>query len=546
MVIGHHSIFIFILGGTAFFLFGMSIASENLQNLAANQIRASIAKLSNRPILGVMAGIIITVIMQSSGAVTSMLVGLGTAGVITLPQVMGIIIGTGVGTTVTTQLLSLNVAVFGLPIFAVAFSIHFWTTRKSLSRVMQAVMGFGLMFWGLEVIGWGTADLKQTEFFTASLEHLRSNPMAMLAISAVFTAFVHSSAAVIGIAMAMASSHLITLNDAFYWVYGANLGTTATAIIAATGSNTIGRQVAWSHCFYKTLMVCLFYYLTPYMAQLIASDSPIRDVANAHLLFNAAGAIIFFPFIRPGAALIEKIFPPSAHEKEFTVKYLDRIHFESPSVVLAHAERECLRMADIVISMIKDSIRILDDDDTDLADDLRSRDNKVDLLNREISRFITKFIDNNDGVMHRQMVRLFSFASDLESAADVIDNSILDLARKKHSLKVEFSSEGWSELKGLHTAVMEVASLSVSCFQLQSKDLAAKVVFKKRVIRKMEKTMREAHIERLVQGRADTINTSSIHLDVLNDYRRVVGLLANHVYTFLRGTENFNVSRGED
>jgi phosphate:Na+ symporter len=536
----NHSILIMILGGTAFFLFGMNIASESLQNLASNRIRDIIAKLSSRPILGVFAGIVITVIMQSSGAVTSMLVGLGTAGVITLPQVMGIILGTGVGTTITTQLLSLNIAEWGLPLFAFSFAVYFTTNKKNLARVMQAIMGFGLMFWGLEVIGLGSAELKNVSIFTSSLDYLRANPIAMLLITAAFTALVHSSAAVVGIAMTMATAGLIDLNDAFYWVYGANIGTTATALMAASGSNTVGRQVAWSHCMHKVIMVALFYFATPYVSDLISTGVAARDVANAHLIFNLAGAILFYPFISHGAELIQAFIQPSAHEKEFSVKYLDRMNFESPSVILAHAERECLRMADIVNSMIRDSLRILKNNDTDLIDDLRARDNKVDLLNREISLFITKYMDNGDGTMHSQMVRLFGYASDLESAADVIDNSMIDLARKKHSLKVEFSDQGWKELESMHEAVMEVASLSASCFQIQDKELAAKVVFKKRVIRKMEKTMREAHIERLVAGRKETINTSSIHIDVLSDYRRVVGLLSNHVYMFLRDTPNLS------
>ncbi len=529
-----HNILVLILGGTAFFLLGMSIASENLQNLAANRIRDIIAKLADHPFYGLVAGVIITVLMQSSGAVTAMLVGLGTAGVVTLPQVMAIILGTGIGTTITTQLLSFNIAAMGLALFAVGFMIHFLTHRKTLSRVMKVIMGFGLMFWGLEVIDEGTKQLVENVLFKDVLVYMKANPIAMVLIAALFTTLVRSSAAAVGIAMSMASSGLINVADAFYWVYGANLGTTATALMSATGGSIVGKQVAWAHCLHKVALVLMFYFFTPWVAQWITSGAPARDVANSHLIFNLVGAIIFFPFIKPATAFIQKILPPTSQDKEFSVKYLDRATFESPSVVLAHAERECLRMADIVISMIKDSVRILHDDNPDLVEDLRNRDNKVDLLNREITLFITKYMDNNDGALHTEMVRLFSFASDLESAADVIDNSILELAQKKHSLKVEFSMEGWKELTNLHEAVLEVASLSISCFQLQSKDLAAKVVFKKRVIRKMEKMLREAHIERLVAGRKETINTSSIHLDVLSDYRRVVSLLSNHVYVFLR------------
>jgi phosphate:Na+ symporter len=526
-----HSIFILILGGTALFLFGMGHASENLQSIAANRIRDLLTKLTNHPILGIFSGILITLLMQSSGAVTSMLVGLGTAGVVTLPQVMSIILGAGVGSTVTTQLLSLNIAQFGLPIFAVSFSFYFLTHRKTVRRAMAVFMGFGMMFWGLELIGLGSAKLKEAELFTQSIAMLRQNPFLMMIITAIVTATIHSSAAIVGIAMSLCASGIIDLSDSFYWVYGANIGTTATALMAASGGNNIGRQVAWAHALHKVCMVLIFYFLTPFLASWISTDSPVRDVANAHLLFNVLGAILFYPFINSGARLVERMIPPNENEKQFSVKYLARSNFESPSVVLAHAEREVLRMADLVMSMIRDSIIVLRSFNPDMVTSMRERDNKVDLLNREIAMFITRFMDRSDGKLHNKMVTLFSFASDLESAADVIDNSILDLADKKHALKVDFSPEGWAELEKLHEAVMEASALAVSSFQIESKDLAEKVVHKKREIREMEKQMRELHIARLVQGRKESINTSAIHLDVLSDFRRVIGLMANHMYS---------------
>jgi phosphate:Na+ symporter len=536
-----HSIITLIIAGAAFFLFGMGLVSEHLQKLASNRIRDIISKLGNKPILGFGAGILITVLIQSSGAVTSMLVGLGSAGVITLQQVMGIILGTGVGTTVTTQLLSFNISQFGLPIFAVCFLVQFLTSKPLVNRWMGVGMGLGLMFWGLELVGMGTHALKDNQLFISALEYLRQNPFILVMITAFLTAIFASSAAVVGIAMSLAGAGLITVQDAFFWVYGANIGTTATALMASAGGNYVGRQIAWAHCFHKIVMVGLFYFITPWVADWIQTGSPIRDVANAHLVFNFVGAILFFPFIKQGAALVERFVKPGAGEKDFSVKFLDRVNFESPAVCIAHAEREILRMGDIVTSMIRDSLNVFRNENLDLVTDLRNRDNKVDLLNREISLFVTKYMDQADGATHSQMVRLFSVASDLESAADVIDNSMLELAAKKHSLKVEFSAQGWHDLENMHKAVIEVAELSLSCFQTQNKDLASQVVFKKRVIRKMEKQMRESHIERLVKGLRETINTSSIHMDMLSDYRRVVGLLSNHVYGALRESDKYNI-----
>lgn len=535
-----HSVLTYILAGTCFFMLGMNLVSENLQKLAANRIRDILAKISTKPILGVFAGIAVTVLIQSSGAVTSMLVGLGSAGVITLRQVMGIILGTGVGTTLTVQLLSLNIAQFGLPIFSVCFTIYFLTHRTTLKRVMAALMGFGLMFWGLEMIGMGSRSLKEFDVFVNSIGFIRQNPSIMLLIAAVFTATVHSSAVTIGIAMSLAGSGLINVEDSFYFVYGANLGSTATALMASAGGNYIGKQVAWSHTFHKIAMIGAFYFFTPYFAAWIASDSPVRDVATVHLFFNIAGIVLFLPFINAGARFVEGLIKPGLHDKEFSVKYLDRVNLDAPtSVCVAHAEREVLRMGDIVLSMIKDSLRLLKDENSDLISDMRTRDNKVDLLNREISLFLTQVMERNPGTDHTRIIRLISFATDLESAADVIENSLLELARKKHALKLEFSPEGWKEISELLERVTVVCEMSISCFQTHSKDLAARVVAQKREIRAFEKDLRERHIGRLVSGRQESIKTSSIHMDVLSDLRRVVSHMSNHVYSLLRTIDNF-------
>lgn len=538
-----HSIFTLILGGTCFFMLGMNLVSENLQKLAANRIRDVISRVSTNRLLGVSAGIAITVLVQSSGAVTSMLVGLGSAGVITLRQVMAIILGTGVGTTLTVQLLSLNIAQFGLPIFAVCFTVYFLTNKTTLKRVMAAAMGFGLMFWGTEMIGMGSKSLKEMDVFVTSLSFIRGNPSIMLLIAAVFTATVQSSAVTIGIAMSLASSGLISVEDSFYFVYGGNLGTTATALIASTGGNYIGKQVAWAHCFHKSIMVGLFYFLTPLIASWVQTGDPMRDVASAHLLFNVSGTILFLPFLNLGAKYVEELVKPGLHDREFSVKYLDRVSADAPtSVCMAHAEREILRMGDIVLTMVRDSLKLLRNENSDLINDMRNRDNKVDLLNREISLFLTQVMERNPGADHTRIVRLISFATDMESAADVIENSLLDLAKKKHNLKLEFSAEGWSEIHALLEKVIAVTEMSISCFQTSNKDLAARVVSQKREIRAFEKDLREKHIGRLVSGRVESINTSSIHMDVLSDLRRVVSHMSNHVYSLLRTVDNLEVA----
>lgn len=539
-MISQHSSILLTLSGVSFFMLGMNLASENLQKLAANRTRDLIVSLSKRPFFGVLVGIGLTLIIQSSGAVTSMLVGLGSAGVFGLQQVMSVILGSTVGTTFTVQLLSLNVAQYGLPIFAVSFTIFFLAKNRILKQVMATAMGFGLIFFGLEMIGFGTQELRNVQTFSAFLRSLNENPFLALLVTATFTGIVHSSAVTIGFAMALTVSGQISLVDAVYWVYGANIGTTATALLASFGGNYVGRQVAWAHCFYKIVSVLLFLPFTEQLANLFGSESPQRDLANIHTAFNVGAAAVFYPFIKHGSRLIEKVFPPSESEKEFTVKFLDRGNYQSTSVAVAHAEREVLRMADIVLSMVKDSCRVLKDESPDLEHDIRLRDDRVDLLNREINLFLVRHMEDGDIVAQRNMMRIIDFSADLESAADVVDNSILDLARKKHTLKLEFTSEGWKEIQEIHKDVVQAVEMSISCFQVEDKELAAKVIFHKREIRQMERRFREANIERLVKGRNTSVNTSSIHLDALTEFRRIVGIVSNHAYGLLKDADPYN------
>ncbi len=521
----------------------MSLASKNLQKLSANRTRDAFQKLSRRPHLGVFLGIILTVMLQSSGAVTSMLVGLGSAGVITLQQVMSVILGTAIGSTFTVQIISFNVAQYGLPVFILSFVVYFLTNKRVLADTMAVFMGFGLMFWGLEMVGQGTSDLKHFEIFTGLLESLREHPLYAILVTAFFTAVAQSSAVTIGFAMTLAAMNLISLNDAIYWVYGANVGTTATALIAAIGGNWVGRQVAWAHFFYKITGVLLFLPFTNLMAEWLSSGNPARDIANIHTFYNVTAAILFYPGINLGAKLIEKLIPPNAREAKFSSEYIIKKDWESPAVALAQAEREALRMGDIVISMVGDSIKLFKHYDLDLIDSIKKRDDNVDLLNREIKFYITDLMEKvgSGSHLHFQMMRILTATSDFEKAADVIDNSLRDLASKKHGLKLEFSKEGWKELEEMAESVCQIASLSLSAFQRQDAELAGQVLYHKRRIRKLEKTLRESHIERLVKNQKESMQTSAIHIDVLGEYRRMAGLLSNHVYGLLKESDSYNI-----
>ena len=525
-----HSPYLILLAGVALFMYGGSLASEHLQKLAANNLRDLMGRLNNNPMLAILLGIGLTILLQSSGAVTSLLVSLGSASVIHLPEVMGVIIGSAIGSTFTVQLISFDVAHYGLPLFTIAFSFYFLTHKPKLKSFLGVLMGFGLIFFGLQMMADGAKVIKTIPHIDELFVYFNQNPFIVLLATSALTGILHSSAVVIGLAMSLCAADVIDVQHSIYWVFGANIGTTSTALMASVGSNFIGRQVAWAHFFYKVGSVLIFYPFAILFIDLIAGlgGNEVHTIANAHTFFNIISAAIFYPFISIGVKWIENNFKPNKSELQFAPKYLKRSSIRTPSLAITEAIREIERMGDIVISMVRDSLLIFEKYDAEMIRTIHERDHKVDVLQAEIKKFLVEL--SGDQGLNESIVRMISLVSDLEGAADVIDHSLVKLAEKKNSLCVNFSAEGWQEISKLHHEVLDLGNLSMSCFMLQDKQMAQSIITHKREIRKMESALRNSHYERLNRGMKESLKTSSIHLEILSDYRRIVGLISNHLY----------------
>lgn len=525
-----NSYFVILVSGLAIFLYGMNISSYSLEKLMANKITSLMHRLSESKFLSIVVGISMTTLLQSSGAVTSMLVGMGSARVITLRQVMGVIIGTAIGSTLTVQLISFDLGQYALPLFALSFAVYFRAKKPVFKNIATVFMGFGLLFLGLKFISISAHHFAELEVMKEAFQSLRENPGYSLMISMIFCMFVQSSAVTIGIAMSLTTVGAISTSDAMLWVYGANIGTTSTALIAAATSNYIGKQVAWAHFFYKSLSVLIFYPFTTIFIEVLENfnTTGARVTANGHLMFNVISAILFFPFINKAATVIEKMFPQNP-EDSFGTKFVNLNTYQSSALAVSYAHREIMRTADIVRSMIEDSIKLFESADPSLIQSIKERDNKVDFLYRETKMFLLDHANKGSSVVHHNIMSMIMFISDLERAADAIDINIIALAIKKNALHLEFSEEGFDEIKALHEQVVMVAQMAINSYQ--TKELCAQAIQLKRDVTRMEITLRENHISRLNRGMRDSINTSSIHLDLLSEYRRIASLLCNHAYS---------------
>ncbi len=524
-----NSYLVVLLAGVSFFLYGASMVSHSLEKIMATRITTLMNKISSSQFLSITVGVGLTAIMQSSGAVTSMLVGLGRARVISLQQVMGVIIGTAIGSTLTVQLISFDLGQYALPMFILGFLFYFTAKKTTIKNVATVIMGFALLFMGLKMISISSHYFSKLDILADVFKSLRDNLFYSFLISTIFCVLVQSSAVTIGLAMSLATANVISVHDAMIWVYGANIGTTSTALIAAAGSNYIGKQVAWAHFFYKTVSVLIFYPLTSTFLSFVEDfqTTPSRMIANSHFFFNIGSALIFFPFIKKGTTLIEKLFPKTAGD-EFGTEFLAMDTYQSSALAISYSQREIMRMADIVLNMIKDSVHLFEIEDPVLVQSIKDRDNQVDFLYREIKMFLLHHANKSSTAVQQNIMNMIMFISDLERAADSIDINIRTLAIKKHALKLEFSVEGLHEIQVMHSNVVKVASMGINAYD--NPQMCEYAIQLKRDLAKLEISFRENHILRLNRGMKESINTSSIHLDLLSEYRRIASLLCNHAY----------------
>jgi phosphate:Na+ symporter len=249
------------------------------------------------------------------------------------------------------------------------------------------------------------------------------------------------------------------------------------------------------------------------------------------LIFNLISAAIFFPFIRPASRFIEKLFPKNPKE-DFTAEYLAMNNYQSTALAVSYANREIMHTADIVLTMIQDSLKLFDHADPSLIESIKDRDNKVDYLYRETKMFLLDHANKSSTAVHQGIMSMIMFLSDLERAADSIDINLVTLAIKKNALKLEFSREGWEEIKQMHAQVIRVASMAIHAYN--SKEMCEEAIQLKRELARLEIQMRENHITRLNRGLRESINTSSIHLDMLSEYKRIASLLCAHAYNTVR------------
>lgn len=530
-----------MLGGIALILFGIHLVRRGFQKLAGPHQRTILNSLTSNRFKSFAAGFLITVLSQSSTATALMVINFMASELLPVTQSIAIMLGADVGTTIAVQLLAFRMYDYAAGVVAVGVVLYLFTRSRTAQGAGQGILGFGLVFLALKLMSEATLPMKDSETIRLLLVSLGNSPLICLLVSAGFTVLVQSSAATIGIALALATHGLMPVEHALPVVLGANLGNSISPLTASRG-NVEARRVAIANCFIKCLGVLIVFLLLPHVNRWIAltSAAPTRQIANAHTLFNLALAAVFLPLTSWLAKIaVRVVSAPVSAEKPFGPKYLQKGLLDSPALALGQAARETLHMGDIVAGMVRDTIHVFAHDDDRLRSDIEGRDDRVDLLDKEIKLYLTRI--TSEGLTHeegRRKLAILGFVHELESIGDIVDKNLMELAKKKIHNHYHFSKEGWAEIQDFHAKVMENMEIALGAFTNRDKELARKLLHHKEQLGDLERALRQKHLDRLQAGVPESIDTTSVHLDVLSNLKRINSLLTAVAYPILENGTN--------
>ncbi len=542
-------ILISLFGGVLLLLYGIKLLNDGLQSAAGSKIRSLVRSLTSNRFSAVGSGALLTGLIQSSSATSVMLVGFVSAGLMTFRQTLAVILGADIGATLTVQLIAFHVYDYAVLLVGVGLSFTLFTKNTLYKNIGQGILGFGFVFFSLKIMIEAMLPLQGNELFRSVFIALTGSPLIGIFLSAAVTALIHSSAATMGIALALATSGLIPLQSALFIILGANIGTCSTALMASLRSPAEARRVAWAHVLFKVFGVLLFLPLLPLYQRLVEQTTPdvMRQIANANTLFNVIMAVVFLPFLSLFARLLVKIVPEKTGEKRFGPLYLDDHVLSTPSLALGQATREALRASDIVREMLTDMIRGLQSDDPAIVEDIKRRDNFVDLLDRQIRLYIARLSSSSlTEAQSRRVLTVLEVTRNLENIGDIVDRNIMPIALKRINKGFVFSQEGMAEIVSFHAKMLENFDYALAAFANHDRELAERVLRNKEELGLLERELVQTHLERLRKGLRESIETSHIHLDVIGNIARINSLITHIIYPIVeekrgRGREDMGI-----
>ena len=515
-----------LMGGVALLLWGLHMVLTGVLRAFGPNLRRFLDKALRDRFTAFVAGLGLTALLQSSTATGLMTTSLAGDGLVSLVPALAIMLGANVGTTLIVQVLSFNVSSVA-PVFFVVGVITFRAGGQSLTRALGRIaIGLGLTLLALHILIDTLAPAEQAPLARALFASVTHDPVLCIVIAAALTWAAHSSVAVVLLVMSLAYSHFVSAEAAMALVLGANFGSAINPLIeGGIHGNPASHRLPLGNLINRLFGILVVLPFLPALARELSVFQPdaAKMTAEFHLLFNVALAAIFIGLLDPIAALMVRVLPERKQTEDASVpRYLDEAALETPPLALANAARETLRMGDTVEAMLRDVMAALMNNDRALVSQVSRLDNVVDRLNEAIKLYITKLtrdaLDEREG---RRAMEIVSFTINLEHVGDIIDKNLCELATKKIKRGFQFSPEGAAELTAFHKRVCESLQAAFGIFMTGDVEAARKLLREKVELRKAEIEAADRHFERLREGRPESLETTSLHLDALADLKRI-------------------------
>jgi len=535
-----------LVGGLGLFFIGMRFMSEGLQKAAGERLRRILGLLTNNRVVATMVGLMVTAIIQSSSATTVMTVSFVNAGLMTLRQALGVVLGANIGTTVTAQIIAFKIHHYALPALGIGVGLRLFSKSGRWRSLGEVIMGFGMLFFGLSLMKEAMEPLKASPMVREAFVKFDGSPLLGVLVGTIFTVLMQSSSVTVGIVMTLAASGLLSFKGAVALVLGDNIGTTVTAQLAATGGNTAAKRTAWSHTMFNVIGVIYVLILMPYFLKLVdllspgpadfvvrtaseaatfgvsVGDKPFiaRHIANAHTLFNVTNTLVFLPILTVLEKITSFIVPQRIEPEGYHLLYLNPDIVSSTPIALEEARKETHRMMTLTRKMLGLTVDAFAKGDLGNLEEVEKLENVVDMLQREITNFLVQITQNSLTLeTSREINSLINIVNNTERIGDHAE-LLAKLTERKQRLKLTFTSQAEQDIYEIAKVVDEFLGLVIDGVAKDNKDILPFASALESRINEMEDTMREAHIQRLNAG-VCSVDAGLIFIDMLTSFEKI-------------------------
>jgi phosphate:Na+ symporter len=546
-----------LFGGLALFLFGMEQMAEALKAVAGERMKTILAKLTTNRFMGAGTGAVVTAVIQSSSVTTVLVVGFITAGLMSLSQSVGVIMGANIGTTITAQIVAFKVTKAALLMIGAGFSMLFMSKNEKIKQYGAMLMGLGLVFFGMSVMSDAMKPLRSYQPFLDLMVQME-NPLVGILIAAAFTGLVQSSSATTGIVIVMASQGFITLPAGIALAFGANIGTCVTALLASIGKPREAVRAALVHVLFNVAGVVLWFLFIPQLADFVTLMSPVhpeltgldrlgaetpRQIANAHTIFNVANTLIFIGFTTQFARIVERLVPDRPIEEEGLVvsaKYLEPELLSTPAFALDRVRMEVLNMGDTVQKMLDRIMPAIFGGKKETLEEIRQMDDEVDILYEQILDYMGKISKGTlTESQTQELLNLMTALSELENIGDTIETNLVDLGHDRIDAGFKISESTAKVLNGFQDVVKKALKGAILAVAHNNREAAEEVIRMKDEITELADSAAAHQASRLVAEEPNRIAAYTTEIDIIEKQKRIYYFTKRMAKTVLAPDEQF-------